>query len=583
MNAREAFRSRTFARDRRMWMVTLCLVAIAWVGTDVWLNRHVRLANRRPAVSAADTRFVVLAYDRVVFRADGRSLDGVRLREQLRAIAAAGWQPVTLAEVQNALRGLAPLPARPLLLTFDEGYLGTYEFADPVLRELHWPAVMFLRTDRQESRDVSFLFWDRLRRMRQSGLWEIASGDPPEAATPAAPAAFPSEPPGVGLIAERLGVRAIAAWAPRGLDPLTTLGHPDGGPACAGRDCAPWLGFADDGIGANDAGTSPFRIARLRVHSTWSTPELLSRLELAVGDPASSRTQAIVEGRGAPEDAGGEMRLEGSPRAEAWFPAARWADDWALELSLRVDRGEFWIVQPSGAPGHEWRFGGSGPRLYVQTRSPGRPPDVLASAFAGVRGPAFHKVRVVKRGGGLVVLWDGRALFSSPVAIPLRSRGKVGLVAYRADGPAELMARGASLAPIPYRFLAAPTSPGAAQIAGWVREVESIAALCPAWARVEGDAVRETPVDTDLFRILSRRYAWDVIPEIDVHGGTPPGDATARWLEELPGRVAEEGWAGVRLDLRGVSGAASPAWTDAARALNAALRRDGKRLVTSTR
>ena len=189
---------------------------------------------------------------------------------------------------------------------------------------------------------------------------------------------------------------------------------------------------------------------------------------------------------------------------------------------------------------------------------------------------------MVKRGGGVVVFWDGRALFPSPVAIPMRSRGKVGLVAYQGGGPAALTVRGASLAPIPYRFLAAPTSPGAAQIAGWVREVESIAALCPAWASVEGDAVRETPVDTDLFRILARRYAWDVIPAIDVRGGAPPGDATARWLAGLPGRVSQEGWAGVRLDLRGVSGAASPAWTDAARTLNAALRRDGKRLVTSS-
>ena len=65
-----------------------------------------------------------------------------------------------------------------MLVSFDEGYLATYESADPVLRELRWPAVMFLRTDRQENRDVSFLFWDRLRRMSQSGLWEIASGDP---------------------------------------------------------------------------------------------------------------------------------------------------------------------------------------------------------------------------------------------------------------------------------------------------------------------------------------------------------------------------------------------------------------------
>ena len=578
MNAREAFRSRTFARDRRTWIATLALGAIAWAGTDAWLNRHVRLAPRRPAATAADARFVVLAFDRIVPRADGRNLDRLRLREELRALAAAGWQAVTLEDVRSALRGTAPLPAKPLLLTFDEGYLGTYEAADPVLREMRWPAVMFLRTERQEARDVSFLFWDRLRHMRQSGLWEIASGDPapPEPAGPA----LPVDPPGGALIAKRLGAGGIKAWAPRGIEPLAALGRADVDSGAAFAPAGPpWLGFTDDGVGANDPATHPFRIARLRVLPAWSTRELLDRLELAVSEPSARPTLALLDGHGSPQDATGELRLEGAPRAEAWFPATRWEDDWALELSVRVDSGEFWIVQPSGVPGHEWRFGGTGGNLYVQTRSPGKPPDVLAKALAGARRPAFHTVRLVKRGPGLVVFWDGRELFANPVAIPARARAKVGLVAYQAGGTAALTARRASLSAVPYAVRAAPSSPSAAEIAGWVRDAESIAALCPAWASLEGDAVRETPIDRDLFAILARRYAWDVLPGIGIRGGAAPGGQAGRWLASLPERASREGWAGVRLDLREVPSTVSPAWSDAARGLEAALRRHDKRLV----
>lgn len=581
MKAREAFQSRTFARDRRTWIATLALAVIAWFGANAWLNRHVRLAARRPAATAADARFVVLAYDRIVSLADGKYLDRLKLREELRALAAAGWQAVTLQEVRSAFRGIAPLPAKPLLLTFDEGYLGTYEAADPVLREMHWPAVMFLRTERQESRDVSFLFWDRLRRMRQSGLWELASGDP--APADAQGRAFPPEPPGAALIAERSSERGTAAWAPRGVDPLTALGHAEDPPRCAaGEECPRWLGFTDDRVGVNDPQGNPFRIARLRVQPEWSTRDLLARLELAIADPAAQPTLAIVDGHGAPEDMTGELRLEGAPRAEAWFPAARWEDGWALELTLRVDSGEFWIVQPSGVPGREWRFGGSGGNLYVQSRSPGRPPDVLASASIATAEPSFHTVRVVRRGSGLVVFRDGRPLFASPVAIPARWRGKVGLVAYQAGGTAALTARGASLTPVPYGVRAAPTSPSAAEIASWAEDADSIAALCPAWARVEGDAIRETPIDRDLFRILARRYAWDLLPEIDVRGGAAPGGESLRWFAGLPERASREGWAGVRLDVRGVSGAASPAWSETVRGLDASLRREGKRLVLAS-
>ena len=131
-----ALKSRTFARDRRTWLVTFAIGAVAWAGTSAWLNRRVAYADRRPAAEESDGRFVALAYDRIVAAPDGHHLDRVALRDQLLAFAREGWQPVTLAELLKAYRGTGRLPREPLLLTFDEGYLATYEAADPVLREL---------------------------------------------------------------------------------------------------------------------------------------------------------------------------------------------------------------------------------------------------------------------------------------------------------------------------------------------------------------------------------------------------------------------------------------------------------------
>jgi hypothetical protein len=572
MNARDAFRSRTFARDRRTWIATFAAATLLWVGTSAWLNRRVTLAPRPPAAPGSDGRFVALAFDRIVRAADGKNLDRFRLRDELRALAQTGWNAVTLEELRNAYGGTASLPAKPILLTFDEGYLGTYEAADPVLRELRWPAVMFLRTERQEARDVSFLFWDRLQRMRQSGVWELASGDPP--------AATASAPPGVALIETRSGGAIVPAWAPRGVDPLAAAEAGAGAGNVTARSAdgpVPWLGFMDDPVGANDPAGSPFRIARLRVDPQWTPRELLDRLDAAVA-PARGGAAVWVPGEGTATVDAGSVRLTGRPSAELWIPSARWIDDWSLDLRLRPDSGEFWVVQPAGTPGREWRFGGTESALYVEDVARGRAPVVLAriTPSGSARGP--HRVRVVKRGSGLSVAWDGGPA-PSPIALPERWRGRVGLIAYRRDTEAALTVDGLELSPYPYTVRSVAASPAAGDVAALAAEATAIAAVSPVWVTIDGDLVRETPFDHDLFRILARRYAWDILPGVVVVGPSAPGEATKSWLGALAATLARDGYAGVRLDLSGLSGETAAGWREESRALGDEFRRAGLRLV----
>jgi peptidoglycan/xylan/chitin deacetylase (PgdA/CDA1 family) len=60
---------------------------------------------------------------------------------QMRALHQAGWHAVTLDELlANRLHGNR-LPFKPIVITFDNGYLSQYENALPILRRLHWAAV----------------------------------------------------------------------------------------------------------------------------------------------------------------------------------------------------------------------------------------------------------------------------------------------------------------------------------------------------------------------------------------------------------------------------------------------------------
>jgi peptidoglycan/xylan/chitin deacetylase (PgdA/CDA1 family) len=63
---------------------------------------------------------------------------------QLAALERAGYRAVTLDRVWRAWHGGGGLPARPVVLSFDDGYGGQYRHAAPALRRHGWPGVLNL-------------------------------------------------------------------------------------------------------------------------------------------------------------------------------------------------------------------------------------------------------------------------------------------------------------------------------------------------------------------------------------------------------------------------------------------------------
>jgi peptidoglycan/xylan/chitin deacetylase (PgdA/CDA1 family) len=65
-------------------------------------------------------------------------------RAQVRRLARAGYEAVTLGRVVDAWHGRATLPARPIVLSFDDGYRSHLTSALPVLAAQGWPGVLNL-------------------------------------------------------------------------------------------------------------------------------------------------------------------------------------------------------------------------------------------------------------------------------------------------------------------------------------------------------------------------------------------------------------------------------------------------------
>jgi peptidoglycan/xylan/chitin deacetylase (PgdA/CDA1 family) len=80
------------------------------------------------------------------------------------------FHPISDRQLLRALNLGTPLPKRPVLITFDDGYADVLYNAAPVLHRLHWPATAFIITDRVGGPDPSFLTWAELRDLEQDGF-----------------------------------------------------------------------------------------------------------------------------------------------------------------------------------------------------------------------------------------------------------------------------------------------------------------------------------------------------------------------------------------------------------------------------
>ena len=93
---------------------------------------------------------------------------------EMRWLHANGYRALTQRQLWNALMLGRKLPAKPVMITFDDGYRDVFGKAMPVLRALHLHATAYIITDRIDGPDPSFLTWGRIRSLERNGI-EIGS------------------------------------------------------------------------------------------------------------------------------------------------------------------------------------------------------------------------------------------------------------------------------------------------------------------------------------------------------------------------------------------------------------------------
>jgi peptidoglycan/xylan/chitin deacetylase (PgdA/CDA1 family) len=95
---------------------------------------------------------------------------------QLQYLDEAGYHPITLTDLYLYLTEGYPLPDRPIVLTFDDGYRDAYEVVFPKLLDQGFPGTFFVMATPAHYESPAYLTWAQMKEMSEAGMAIEAHG-----------------------------------------------------------------------------------------------------------------------------------------------------------------------------------------------------------------------------------------------------------------------------------------------------------------------------------------------------------------------------------------------------------------------
>lgn len=147
---------------KRIFLVILALFLIA-LGICAYLMLR------------ADRTVPVLNYHQINDHAENAlTVHTEQFDEQMRYLAENGYHSITPGELIDAWENGTPLPEKPIILTFDDGYADNYENVFPILKKYNLRGTIFLVTDFMGQYE-NYLTWEQVDEMNRSGLIDFES------------------------------------------------------------------------------------------------------------------------------------------------------------------------------------------------------------------------------------------------------------------------------------------------------------------------------------------------------------------------------------------------------------------------
>jgi peptidoglycan/xylan/chitin deacetylase (PgdA/CDA1 family) len=90
--------------------------------------------------------------------------------EQLQYLADEGYHPISLSDIHLYLTRGIPLPEKPVVLSFDDGYVDAYEIVFPLLLEYGFTGTFFVLATPAHLASPHYLTWDQMKEMSEAGM-----------------------------------------------------------------------------------------------------------------------------------------------------------------------------------------------------------------------------------------------------------------------------------------------------------------------------------------------------------------------------------------------------------------------------
>lgn len=121
------------------------------------------------------TNLPVLMYHHVeqadnakLYKRTGLNVPPETFRKQMEYLNSKGYVSITPGDLANFFDNGVKLPGRPILITFDDGYVDNGDLAFPIMRELGIKGTIYIPTGLMEN--FNYLTWAKIDEMKSSGF-----------------------------------------------------------------------------------------------------------------------------------------------------------------------------------------------------------------------------------------------------------------------------------------------------------------------------------------------------------------------------------------------------------------------------
>ena len=130
------------------------------------------VAQLRNVSTSTQTGPVIITYHDIGHNESPYTVTPENFATQMRMIHESGWVTLTVDQVDAWLNG-QPVPPHSVMITFDDGAMGVWQYAEPILKRYNMNATAFIITGFVGTHYPYYMDWDKITELANTGRWDI--------------------------------------------------------------------------------------------------------------------------------------------------------------------------------------------------------------------------------------------------------------------------------------------------------------------------------------------------------------------------------------------------------------------------